>query len=373
MLTRIDEKSIRARRGLPFFRAKDRSTSEGVGRSGAQILWRPTGELTESGGGMEGPVGVAQQLAAEQHEVGFSFSHDCVGLNGFGNHAHGCGGNASLAADSGGKVDLESGADGDLGVRNLSTRGNVNEIDAVLAQELGELDGFIDGPAAGNPVSCGEADKERQVVRPLGADGVNNGEKQTDSILKAASVSIRALVGERREELVEQVTVGGMNLDHVEASLEGAASSQNKSVDDGGDAGLVESLGWGVVGREGQGAGRDSLPAALGGQERAMSGEGSLGAGLAAGMGQLNGCAGALRVNELNNSPESGNVSIAPKPEITGGDAALGKDSGGFQDDQAGATLNAATQVDEVPISGEAVPRRVLAHGRDTDAVGKAD
>jgi hypothetical protein len=106
-------------------------------------------------------------------------------------------------------------------------------------------------------------------MRPLGANGINDGEKQADSILEAASVGIRALVGERREELMEQITVGGMNLDDIEASLEGAARSQDKSVDDGRDAGLVESLVKGVVGREGQCAGRDSLPSALGGGERA--------------------------------------------------------------------------------------------------------
>jgi hypothetical protein len=29
--------------------------------------------------------------------------------------------------------------------------------------------------------------------------------------------------------------------------------------------------------------------------------------------------------------------------------------------------------MDEVPISGEAIPRGVLAHGRNSDAIGKAD
>jgi hypothetical protein len=80
-------------------------------------------------------------------------------------------------------------------------------------------------------------------------------------------------------------------------------------------------------------------------------------------MGELDCRTGALRVNELNNSRESGDVSIAPKPEIAGGDAALWEDGRGFKDDQASATLNAATQVDEVPIGGKAVPRGVLAHG----------
>jgi hypothetical protein len=306
---------------------------------------------------MKRPIGVAQQLAAEKHEVSLSLSHNGIGHYGVGYQTHGGGGNAGLAADSGGKLNLESGADRDLGVGNLSAGGNINEIDAVLAQELGELNGFINGPAAGSPVSSGDADKERQVVWPLGADGVNNFKKQADSILKTASVVIRALVGERREELVEQITVGGMNLDHIKASLEGAARSQDKGVDDGRDAGLVESLGWSVVGREGQCAGRNSLPTALGGQERALSAGGSLGAGFATGMSELDGRTGTLRVNELNNSPESGDVRVVPKPEITRGDAALGENSRGFKDGQAGATLNAATQVDEVPIGGKAVAR----------------
>jgi hypothetical protein len=74
-------------------------------------------------------------------------------------------------------------------------------------------------------------------------------------------------------------------------------------------------------------------------------------------MSELDCRTGALRVNELNNSPESGDVSVVPKPEITRGDTALGENSRGFKDDQAGATLNAATQVDKVPIGGKAVTR----------------
>ena len=170
MLTRIDGKSIRARKSLPFFRAEDRSAGGRVGWSGAQILRWPTDGLTESGRSMEGPIGVAQQFAAEKHEVSFSLSHDGIGHYRVGYQTHGGGGNAGLAADSGGKLNLESGADRDLGVGNLSAGRNINEIDTVLAQELGELDGFINGPAAGSPVSSGDADKERQVVRPLGAD-----------------------------------------------------------------------------------------------------------------------------------------------------------------------------------------------------------
>ena len=63
-------------------------------------------------------------------------------------------------------------------------------------------------------------------------------------------------------------------------------------------------------------------------------------------------------------------MGVLPDAEIAGGDAAFGGDGGGFQDDQAGATLGAGAEVDEMPIRGEAVLRGVLAHGGDADAVG---
>jgi hypothetical protein len=90
-------------------------------------------------------------------------------------------------------------------------------------------------------------------------------------------------------------------------------------------------------------------------------------------MSQLNGGAGTLRVNELDNAVESGDVGIAPKAQIAGGDAALGENGGSFKDDQAGAALGTAAQMDEMPIGGDAVVRGVLAHGGDTDAIGQRD
>jgi len=85
---------------------------------------------------------------------------------------------------------------------------------------------------------------------PLGANGVNDLQGETGAIMKAASVGIGALVGERREELMEQITVGGVNFDGVESSLAGSVRGLDKCFDDGCDAGLIESLGQSVVGRE---------------------------------------------------------------------------------------------------------------------------
>ena len=200
---------------------------------------------------MERPVGVAQQLATEEDEISFAFLHDGVGLSGFGDEADGSGGDGGFASGSGGKLDLESGAGGNLCVGNHSARGDIDEIDAVLAQKPGELNGFVNGPAAGNPIRGGDANQERKVSRPLGTNGVDDLQGEACAILKAAAISVSALVGERREELVEQIAVGGVNFYGVVAGLEGPTRSQGEGVDDGLDAGLVESLGQGVAGREG--------------------------------------------------------------------------------------------------------------------------
>jgi len=75
----------------------------------------------------------------------------------------------------------------------------------------------------------------------------------------------------------------------------------------------------------------------------------------------------------LNNAFEGGDVSVAPKAEIAGRDAAFGNNGRGFEDDQARAALSAAAEMDEMPIGGNAVLRGVLAHGRYADAIGKTD
>ena len=87
-------------------------------------------------------------------------------------------------------------------------------------------------------------------------------------------------------------------------------------------------------------------------------------------MGQLDAGARALRVNELRDAGEGGDVVVLPDAEIARRDAAFRSDGGGFQRDQAGAALRACAEMDKMPIGGEAVLRGVLAHGRDADAIG---
>ena len=90
-------------------------------------------------------------------------------------------------------------------------------------------------------------------------------------------------------------------------------------------------------------------------------------------MGQLDAGAGALGVEEPGDALKGGDVLVLPDAEVAGGDAALRGDGGGFKDDEGGAALGAGSEVDEMPVGGEAILRGVLAHGRNADAIGEGE
>ena len=240
-------KQLRAA-GLARSGAGDRATGRGVLGRGAEILGRPGGGFFECSGGVKRPVGVAEEFACEEDKIGLAVGHNGVGLDGIGDHADGGGGEFGFAADAGGKGDLKAGANGDFGVGDLTAGGDIDEIDAAIAEEMGELDGVVDGPAIFRPVGGGDADEKGQMLGPDGADGVDDFEKQADAILETAAVGIGAVVGEGREELVEQVAVGGVDLDEVKAGGKGAAGGKAKGLNGGVDTGVIEGLGNGIGG-----------------------------------------------------------------------------------------------------------------------------
>ena len=90
-------------------------------------------------------------------------------------------------------------------------------------------------------------------------------------------------------------------------------------------------------------------------------------------MRQLHTGASSLRVHEFRNAAKVGNVLVFPDAQIARRDAALRGDSRGFKRDEASAALRPAAQMDEVPLTGKAVEARVLAHGRNADAIGELD
>jgi hypothetical protein len=72
-------------------------------------------------------------------------------------------------------------------------------------------------------------------------------------------------------------------------------------------------------------------------------------------MCKLDAPASALRMDELDDPREARGVLILPDTQIVRRDTAFRQHGGGFQDYEAGATLCAAANVDQVPVVGKAV------------------
>ena len=239
----------------------------------------------------------------------------------------------------------------------------------------GEGDGVFDGPAALGPVGGGDAEPEGQALGPDVADGCDDLAQEAGAVVEAAAVVVGAGVDQRREKLVDQVAVGGVDFDQFEAGLEGAAGGFGKGVDDGGDAFGGERFGLdGFRGERLGGGGVDGTPAAFGdGHGRAVLAPGHGGGGLEAGVGELGSGDGAVVAKKADDAREVLDVRVLPDAEVGGTDAAFGEHGVGFGEDRAGSADGAGAEMDEMPVVGEAVFAGVLAHGGDGDAITEGD
>jgi hypothetical protein len=94
-------------------------------------------------------------------------------------------------------------------------------------------------------------------------------------------------------------------------------------------------------------------------------------AGLASSMRELNRRHRALRLQELGDAAERRDMRIGPKAHIAVGDAPLALHRGRLNEDETRAAQGEAAEMDEVPVIGEPVPRRVLTHRRNDKAIAQ--
>ena len=89
-------------------------------------------------------------------------------------------------------------------------------------------------------------------------------------------------------------------------------------------------------------------------------------------MGELDAGHCALLAHEAEGAREGFDVAVVPEAEVVRADASLGHHRGRLGDHGAGAALREAAEVDQVPVGGDAVHARVLAHRGHDDAVAQA-
>ena len=174
-----------------------------MGRSSAQILRGPGGGFAEGGGGVERPVGVAQEFTSDDDEVGLAGADNVRGLSGVSDHADGAGEDAGLGTDGFSEGRLITGAKGNGRAKDIASGRAIDEVDAAVAEESREADGLGEVPAAFGLVSDGDANEERALAGPDCADGGGDLEEEADAVFEAAAVFVTAVVTDRGQEFVE--------------------------------------------------------------------------------------------------------------------------------------------------------------------------
>jgi hypothetical protein len=90
-------------------------------------------------------------------------------------------------------------------------------------------------------------------------------------------------------------------------------------------------------------------------------------------MGELDTGSGALAVQEIDDAGQRSNLLVLPQAKVAIADAAFRRHRRCLEHHQTEATNAEAPEMNEVPVIGEAVLCRILAHGRDDRAVAQGE
>jgi hypothetical protein len=186
------------------------------------ILHRPRDIRPERPGGVKRPMRVAQEFPGDEDRVGKTGGDNLLGLGRVGNEADGAGGDADLSADGSGKRCLVTGAEGDVGIGGEEAGGAVDEVDADLFEAVCERDRLAEVPPTLDPIGSGNADEERQLLRPHLSYCPSHPQGKALPVFGRAAAIIGSVVGQRREELVEKVAVGHVDFDHLKTGGQGS-------------------------------------------------------------------------------------------------------------------------------------------------------
>ena len=133
----------------------------------------------------------------------------------------------------------------------------------MLLQFSCNFNGISDGQASFRPIGGRKAYKEGQFLRPYLAYGINSFEQKAHPLDKAATIFIVAMVGERRQKFMEEISMSRVDLDDFKSGCEGTLRGCLETLDHSGDLLAGERAGKRIVGRKSFSAGTDGLPASL--------------------------------------------------------------------------------------------------------------
>src|SRR5512135_1578568 len=163
------------------------------------------------------PARVVQEAARERDHVGLALRDDALGLLRIGDQADRAHGDRRALLHLLGERQLVAWRHLDTLLRHQPAARYAHVVEAD-ARELARVGHRVVGlEAALEPVARGDARAQAAIPRPGLAQRARDLERRAHAVFEAAAVAVAARVGERREELVQEIAVRGVHLEHVQA------------------------------------------------------------------------------------------------------------------------------------------------------------
>jgi hypothetical protein len=319
---------------------------------------------------VERPVRIAQVRPRERAEIGSFRRQDRVHLVGRGDVAHRHRPHTDLLANPIGERRLEHAPVHRRLVRDRLSARDIDQVDATLVQRPGDRDRIVGRVAAIGPIRGRDADRHGFVRRPPGAHRVEDLQRKSQTIFDGSTILIRSHVGERREEGAEQIAVGHVHLQQIEAGLLRAIGGRFVGPSHGVHVASIHRPRR-LVGRLVRQRGRrEQLPRRVWWERPIVAQPWLARRSFAPRVAELQrDLRAAVLVNVLDDPPPGLDVGICVDPRASRRDAPVGRDVGHLSEDEPGPTRRARSQVDEVEVVRAAVLGHVHTHRRDHDTI----
>ena len=239
----------------------------------------------------------------------------------------------------------------------------------MLLEQYGEPGALLEVPAAVDPVGAGDPDQQRRGVRQRRPHGVDGLEEEPDPVVERAAVVVVAVVGERREELVQQVAVGRVDLHGVEAGPHRPRAASANAVTTSAISSTDSASGSAYRGRQRSTGADVGQPPSLSGTLPDSSAQGRYVDALRPACASWTPIAAPCWCTKSHDPAPGRRLLVVPDAGVLRGDPTLGDDRRGLGEDEPEAARGPRAQVREVPVVGHSVGRAVQAHRRQPDPV----
>ena len=137
----------------------------------------------------------------------------------------------------------------------------MHKVGTGLLQQFREVSGLLQVPAAFDPIAGGQTHTEHAVERL--AYRAEYLQRETRPVSEITAVGVVALVGNRRQKLVQQITMCTVQFQHFQAHGLGAFSGFDKGLFNRLQTGCVNFMRWIFAGQQIDGRGCHRFPTAM--------------------------------------------------------------------------------------------------------------